>query len=203
VPRDAVQRDARIGRDLLAILPRDAPVILGTLGILAAVEPAHSCRPDLVLRLQRDALVFIGAMVDPTLQPQLRHALVDMRRPRLAPALQQLGRVPVPDLLAEPLLPHFAHRQHDMRVRLRAAILRLVPMHVEVGDHPALHELLFHEIASEAYALLLVHLARDRELHLTRQLRVLALLSPPPRSTASCDPTGAPVRPSATALRSG
>jgi hypothetical protein len=50
-------------------------------------------------------------------------------------------------------------------------------MHVEVGDHPALHELLFHEIASEAYALLLVHLARNRELHLTRQLRVLALLS--------------------------
>src|SRR3546814_1571266 len=63
-------------------------------------------------------------MVDPALKPQLRHALVDMRAPSLAPVLQQLGRVPVAVLLPEPVRPHVAHRQHDVRVGLGTAVLR-------------------------------------------------------------------------------
>ena len=64
-----------------------------------------------------------------------------------------------------------------MRVRLGAAVLRLVPMHVEVRDHSAIDELLFDELAGELDALLLVQLARDRELDLAGKLRVLALLA--------------------------
>ena len=58
--------DWKVSRDLLAVLARDPPVILGAFGILTAVEAAHARRPDLVLRLKLDALVGIGAMVDPT-----------------------------------------------------------------------------------------------------------------------------------------
>ena len=171
------QRDARITDDLGAILPRDTPVVISPLGILAAIEAAHSRRTDLVLRLQRNALVGIGAMIDPALQPKLGHALVHMGGPCLAPLLQKLGAVPVPDLLAEPLRSYLAHRQHDMRVRLGTTVVRLVPMHVEVCDHAAIDKLLLHEITGEAHALLLIHLARDRELDFTGKLRVLALLA--------------------------
>ena len=177
LPRDAVQRMARISNDLLTILPRDAPVILSTLGILAAIQATLSCGSDLVLRFQLNALIGIGAMVDPRLQPQLRHALVDMRRPSLAPHVQKRRGIPVAVLLPETVRPNVAHRQHDMRVRLRAAVLRLVPMHVEVRDHSPADELLGHEIAGERDALLLVHLARNRELHFTSELRILALLA--------------------------
>jgi hypothetical protein len=47
LPRDAVQRDARITDDPGAVLPRDAPVILGSFGILAAIEAAHPAGPIL------------------------------------------------------------------------------------------------------------------------------------------------------------
>src|SRR3546814_8029050 len=77
----------------------------------------------------------------------------------------------------EPVRPHVAHRQHDVRVGLGTAVLRLVPMHVQVRDHPAIDKLRLHEILRERDALLLVHLARNRELHLTGKLRVLALRS--------------------------
>jgi hypothetical protein len=50
-------------------------------------------------------------------------------------------------------------------------------MHIEVGDHAAFDELLFDELAGERDALLLVQLARNRELHLAGKLRVLALLA--------------------------
>jgi len=177
LPRDGVERDFRIGEDLLAVRAGDPGMVLDPLGLKPLSGHTRRRRPDLVLRLKVDALVGIGAMIDPPLQPQLGHALIHMSRPCLTPALQMLIAVPVAVLLAEPLRSHLAHRQHDMRVRLRTAVLRMVPMHVEVGDHPAPDELLFHEIAREANALLLAHLARDRKLHLARQLRVLALLA--------------------------
>src|SRR3546814_7417072 len=65
-----------------------------------------------------------------------------------------------------------------MRVRLWLPVLPHVPMHIHVRDHAAFHELLFDKLAGELDALLLVQLARNRELHLARQLRVLAFLSP-------------------------
>src|SRR3546814_5205125 len=75
------------------------------------------------------------------------------------------------------LRANLAHRQHDMRVRLGLPVLAHVPMYIHVRDHAAFDELLFDKIAGELDALLLVQLARNRELHLARQLRVLALLA--------------------------
>ena len=62
-----------------------------------------------------------------------------------------------------------------MGVRLGIAVAAKIPVHIDVGDHAAGDELLGHEVASEGDALLL-HLARDRELHLARELCVLTLL---------------------------
>src|SRR3546814_6012810 len=64
-----------------------------------------------------------------------------------------------------------------MRVRLGLAVLAHVPMHIEVGHHAAFDELLFDELAGELDALLLVQLARNRELDFAGKLRVLALLA--------------------------
>jgi hypothetical protein len=49
-------------------------------------------------------------------------------------------------------------------------------MHIEIGDHPAIHELARDERAGKRHALLPTQLARDRELDLARKLRILALL---------------------------
>src|SRR3546814_13515634 len=64
-----------------------------------------------------------------------------------------------------------------MRVRLGLAVLAHVPMHIEVGHHAAFDELLFDELAGELDALLLVQLARNRELDFAGKLPVLALLA--------------------------
>src|SRR3546814_4294256 len=77
---------------------------------------------------------------------QLGKPLVDMVRPCLAPPLQQLGAVPVADLLPEPLPVHLAHRQHDMGVGLGHPVLAHVPMDIEVRDHAALDKLLFDKL---------------------------------------------------------
>ena len=60
-----------------------------------------------------------------------------------------------------------------MRVRPGFAVGTDVPVHVEVGDHAAADELAFDEVASEANAFGLVQLARQCELDLARQLRIL------------------------------
>ena len=114
----AFERQVRVGRDPLAVALRNRPMLRRALGRLAPLLPAHAGRPDLVLRLQLDALLFEAAMVDPDLVPQLRQALVGRLRPRLTPALQFSDAVPLPHLPTEPLRPDLAHRQHDMRVRL-------------------------------------------------------------------------------------
>jgi hypothetical protein len=49
-------------------------------------------------------------------------------------------------------------------------------MHIEVGDHAAVHELRLNKIAGEVDALSLCHLAGKGELDFTSKLRVLALL---------------------------
>ena len=68
-----------------------------------------------------------------------------------------------------------AHGEHDMRVRLGIAVGADIPMHVDVGDHAARDKLLGHEVPGERDALLPGHLARNRELDLAGELRVLAL----------------------------
>src|SRR3546814_4434035 len=63
-------------------------------------------------------------MVDPRINIERRKPFVDMIGPCLAPPFQKLGAVPLAHLLAEPLRPYLAHRQHDVRVRLGLAVLR-------------------------------------------------------------------------------
>ena len=100
-------------------------------------------------------------MVDPRINIERRKPFVDMIGPCLAPPFQKLGAVPLAHLLAEPLRPYLAHRQHDVRVRLGLAVLAHVPMHIEVRDHAAFDELLVHEIARQLDALRLIHFARN------------------------------------------
>ena len=63
-------------------------------------------RADLALRLQRDALRFKAAMVDPRVDVEFGQPLVGQLRPAFAPALDHLGAVPVPHLWAEAVLVH-------------------------------------------------------------------------------------------------
>jgi hypothetical protein len=52
-----------------------------------------------------------------------------------------------------------------------------IPMHIEVGDHPAFDKLSLHKIACQLYALLLVQLARNGEFNFAGELCVLAQFS--------------------------
>jgi hypothetical protein len=86
--RDRIERDLRIGDDLLAILARDPGMVLDPLGLKPLFGHPRRSRPDLVLRLKVDALRRQRAMVDPRVYIQLGQPLVDMDTPRLAPFLQ-------------------------------------------------------------------------------------------------------------------
>ena len=105
----------------------------------------RTSRTDLVLRLQVDALIPEGAMVDPHVMVQLSQPRVRHLRPPLASFAQQPSVVPGRHLLAEspllwmPVLPwHYVpHGQHDMRVRLQRAVARHGPMHIESARLPA------------------------------------------------------------------
>ncbi len=61
-----------------------------------------------------------------------------------------------------------------MGVWLGKSVRTDIPMHVEIGDHAAIDELGFHELARQPDAFRLVQLAGQRELDLASQLRVLA-----------------------------
>ena len=64
-----------------------------------------------------------------------------------------------------------------MSVGLGYAVRADVPMHVEIGDHPAIHKLIAHKVARKLDALFRRHLARDRELDLASELRVDTLFT--------------------------
>ena len=128
---DRVQRKGWIGDDPRAIAARDLAVHLGAVGLDPfARDRRPRCvggRTDLALRLQRDALRLQAAMVDARVDVEFGQALIGEFRPALAPALDQLGAVPVPHLRAKTVLVHRAHGQHDMGMRLGAAVLRPCP----------------------------------------------------------------------------
>ena len=180
LPGDGVQGDARLGDDLLAVAPSDLPVIEGPLGVLASVQAPRAGRADLVLRLQVDPLRLQRAVIDPRIDVEFGQAGVHMLGPRLPPAGQEVGRIPLADLLAERPLPvrfHLTHRQHDVGVRLGLAIRSDVPMHIQIGDHPPIDKLLLHEVPRQLDALRLAHLSWYRELDLAGELSVLADLA--------------------------
>ena len=177
--RDRVQRDGRIGDDPLAIAARDLAVHLGAVGLDpfaldAPILDTFGGRADLALRLQRDALCFQAAMVDPRVDVEFGQALIGKLGPAFAPALDHLGAVPVPHLLAKTVLVHRAHGQHDMGMGFGHAVLGHVPMHIEIGDHAPIDEFAPNEVAGEFDALRLRQLARDGEFDLAGKLGVLA-----------------------------
>lgn len=59
-----------------------------------------------------------------------------------------------------------------MRVRLGHTVGADIPVHVEIGDHPAIDKLALDEVAGELDPLFLRHFARDGELDLAGKLRV-------------------------------
>jgi hypothetical protein len=156
LPRQRVQCDIRIFQDALAVAPRDVVMLGPPLRILAPLRPSRPGRPYLVLRLQLDVPLGIGAVIDARIMTQLMQPLVRHLGPALAPTHQQWCRIPAPLLRPEPsfilvpsrsLLCHdLPHGQHDVRVRLRFTVRANTPMHVQVGHHAARHELLPHEI---------------------------------------------------------
>ena len=190
--RDRVQRHGRIGDDPRAIVARDLAVHFRAVGGLDPFAlDALRGRADLALRLQRDALRFQAAMVDARVDVEFGQALVGKLGPAFAPALDHLGAVPVPHLLAEAVFVHGSHGQHDMGMGLGRAVLGHVPMHIEIGDHALIDELRLHEVAGEFDALGLRHLARNGELDLAGKLGVLPDLErldivPEPFAVAPC-----------------
>ena len=61
-----------------------------------------------------------------------------------------------------------------MGMGLGHAVLSHVPMHIEIGDHAAIHEFAPNEVAGEFDALRLSHLARNGEFDLASQLGIFA-----------------------------
>ena len=110
--RDGVQCDRRIGDDPRTIAARDLAVHLGAVGLEpfafdASILDAFGGRADLALRLQRNALCFQAAMVDARVDVEFGQALVGELGPAFAPALDHLGAVPLPHLLAKAVLVPF------------------------------------------------------------------------------------------------
>lgn len=115
-------------------------------------------------------------MIDARIDIERRETLVHMLGPAFTPFLQEVGAVPVAVLRTEPVLTDLAGGQHHMGMRLRQPVGADVPMHVQIGDHAARHELVAHEVTGQLDPLCFGHLTRDRELDFARQLRVLAQL---------------------------
>src|SRR3546814_3740322 len=99
-------------------------MILDPPGLKPLFGTPHRGGADLVLGFKVDALALQGAVIYARVDVERRQSLVDMIGPRLAPALQQLGPIPVADLLPKALRANLTPRQHAMRLRLGLAVLR-------------------------------------------------------------------------------
>jgi hypothetical protein len=177
LPRQRVQRQRGVRRDALAVPARDSAVLGPPLRLLAPLRPALPCRSYLVLRLKGDALRRQGAVINAGVVPQIVQPRVRPLRPPLPPVDEKLRAVPVPRLRPEPVALHAAHRQHDVRVRLRLAVGAPAPVHVQVRHHPARDELLAHEVLRQRDRLGPRQLARQRHLHVARELRIAPALA--------------------------
>ena len=171
-----LERDARIGRQALAV-PRRQGAVRGRPLLDEAPSPLPPARcPDLALRLEPDPPLLVAAVVHPLLMPMLGQGLVDPHRQRFPPVVQEIGIIPGALLRPEPRLAHAPHRQQHMRMRPRQAVRAHRLVHVEIRDHPAGHELLLHVGPHQLDVVGIRELARQRQLDLARQLRVLAPL---------------------------
>jgi hypothetical protein len=104
--RDRIERDLRIGDDLLAILARDPGMVLDPLGLKPLFGHPRRSRPDLVLRLKVDALRRQRAMVDPRVYIQLgQRSLTWIPTPRAIPARAPCCSTRAPSGRSPPALP--------------------------------------------------------------------------------------------------
>ena len=113
-------------------------------------------------------------MVDARVDVEFGQALIGKLGPAFAPALDHLGAVPVPHLLAKTVLVHRAHGQHDMGMGFGHAVLGHVPMHIEIGDHAPIDEFAPERSRGRVRCPAPPHLARDGEFDLAGKLGVLA-----------------------------
>ena len=176
---NGVERDAGIGDDAFAILPRDLAMQFGAVGFQSlALHPVRGTA-DLALWFEIDALIGKAAAIDARVYVEFGKARVDVGLPAFAPALDILMIVPFAHLRPEAsgavlALPDLPHGEHDMGMGFGLAIRAYVPMHIEVGDHAAIDKLGGHEISRQFDALRLGHFARNGELDFARKLGVLA-----------------------------
>ncbi|MCY1169339.1 hypothetical protein D9M73_93640 [compost metagenome] len=177
LPGQCIEAEFRLGNNGLAIGARDADMLVGTLGILAALQPPRAGRADLVLRLEINPLRVVAAVIDTGFDAERCQPVVDVLGPAFAPLLEQRRRVPLAHLRAEPVRSDLAGGEHDMGMGFGLAVGADVPVDVEIGDHAAADELLGHKLASERHALRFRQFARDRGFDLAGKLGVLALLS--------------------------
>ncbi|BAK85331.1 hypothetical protein GLX_31700 (plasmid) [Komagataeibacter medellinensis NBRC 3288] len=156
-----LQRHMRLGQQPLAIASRDLQMVSDPLRVLAPLFPTHAGRTDLVLRLKIDPLCHERPMIDPHIQVQFSQPFIGERRPSPPPCQQEFFVIPRAFFRAEPLLVHKPRGQHHMRMGLRLTVLTNIPMHIEIGNYAAFHELLPHEIPCQCDPLRLGHFARD------------------------------------------
>ena len=171
---DRVQPKGGIRDDPRAVASRDLAVHFRAVGGLDpfTFDTLRRCA-DLALRLQRDALSFQAAMVNPRVDVEFGQALIGKRGPAFPPALDHFGAVPVPDLPAKPVLVHRTHGQHHMGMGFGHAVFGHVPMYVEIGDHAPVDEFAPNEVAGEFDALRFTHFAGEREFDLPGKLGIL------------------------------
>jgi hypothetical protein len=171
---DGIERNAGAFEDLLAIASGNGKMLFQPLAHQAFLRHARCGRADLVLRLQVNALGLQTAVIDPRVDIELRQPAIDVLGPGFAPVGQQLGLVPLAHLGAEPILADFAHAQHHMGMGFGEAVGSDIPMHIEIGDHAPVDELLLHKVPRQFDAIGLGHLTGNGELDLAGELRVLA-----------------------------
>ena len=176
---DGIERHGWIGNDARTIVARDLAMQFGAICFNVASSKATALDAlgrctNLRLRLQGNALRFQTAMIDAGVDVEFGQAFIGQLRPSLAPALDQLGSIPVSNLCTKTVLVHGPHGEHDMSMRLGTAILRPVPVHIEIGDHALADKLGLNKVARQFDALRLAEFTRQRKLDLAGKLRILA-----------------------------
>ena len=166
--RDRVERDIRVGNDPLTIDASNSVVFNQPFGGKALFGHARCSGADLILRLKPNTLIRKAAVIDTGVNIERRQPLIDMIGPAFTPLLDKFGAVPVAHLRTEAGFVNRAHGQHDVRVWLGEAVRANIPMHIEIGDHPAFDKFSPNKIAGERDALLLVQFSRNGEFHFAR-----------------------------------
>src|SRR3546814_10017019 len=89
MPGQRGQPDIGIGKNLRAVAPRDSAMVVRPLGVFTVRFAPCARGADLVLRLERDALLGVAAMIDARVDAERGATAVHIIGPGAAPMLQQ------------------------------------------------------------------------------------------------------------------